>query len=176
MSDLVHRQLRIPGGCAPPRPTADALAMHAAQLPARATPPPTSPRNRTPRRHRPWEHLKPPCIVVFVHRGPLGCTPIRFRVALLRRRVRRYPASCASDAGAPNRAVPVRRETIRARPLPQSPSRGIRQSPRPVHRPSADPILARPTEFASSVCCCVSVWSSRRSKCKRLFRIPEYET
>ncbi|EJK51348.1 hypothetical protein THAOC_29483 [Thalassiosira oceanica] len=54
------------------------------------------------------------------------------------------------------------------------PSPGIRRSPRPVRRPSADPVLVQPTIFASSD---VAVFlSARRSKCQRHSRIPDCPT
>ncbi|EJK69246.1 hypothetical protein THAOC_09512 [Thalassiosira oceanica] len=49
------------------------------------------------------------------------------------------------------------------------PSQGIRGSPRPVRRPSADPVLAQPTIFASSggMAAMFAVFSARRDEARR---------
>ena len=101
----VHRRLCIPSGYAP---MADALVMYHSQptVPPRNSEPlgtthSASPRIQTPRRHRPKDHQRPSCIVVCALLDA-RLHAYRSHIAPFRRRVRRYPASCASDPGAPN--------------------------------------------------------------------------
>ncbi|EJK71067.1 hypothetical protein THAOC_07527 [Thalassiosira oceanica] len=109
-----------------------------------------APRIRSPRGFGPLEHHKPPCIVVFA----------RPRRTAARLSAPTPPRSVGEVAVIRHRA-PLTPEIEKAPPQPEvrhtdpnqaqlPPSQGIRRSPRPVRRPSADPVLAQPTIFASS--------------------------
>ncbi|EJK70075.1 hypothetical protein THAOC_08600, partial [Thalassiosira oceanica] len=91
------------------------------------------------------EHHQPPCIVVFA----------RPRRTAARLSAPTSPRSAGEVAVIRHRA-PLTPEIEKAPPQPEvrhtdpnqaqlPPSQGIRRSPRPVRRPSADPVLAQPT-------------------------------
>ena len=117
----------------PPSPTASySERMRPSTANALATPrctnsyppaehPPASPRIRTPPGRIPKEHHQPSCILMYVRpRHPNA--RLAPSTALFPPGVRHPSASCASDAGARNRAVPVRRAINRADPWHKTPS------------------------------------------------------
>ncbi|EJK63974.1 hypothetical protein THAOC_15340 [Thalassiosira oceanica] len=140
MNILVHRRHRIQSRHA----LKGRRPRDAAQFPASGTP-------------------SPALRLVSDHLGGLDHWSTTSRRALSHTPVldaRRHPSSAGEVAVIRHRA-PLTPEIEKAPPQPEvrhtdpnqaqlPPSQGIRRSPRPVRRPSADPVLAQPTIFASS--------------------------
>ncbi|EJK45924.1 hypothetical protein THAOC_35437 [Thalassiosira oceanica] len=128
--------------------TANALAMRRRSQTAGR--PPASPCIRPPRIFGPQEHHQPPCIVVYA----------RFRRTAARLSAPTSPRSAGEFAVIRHRApltpeIEIARfqsEVRQTEPnqTERPPSLGIRRSPRPVRRPSADPVLPQPMSFTSS--------------------------
>ncbi|EJK75148.1 hypothetical protein THAOC_03135 [Thalassiosira oceanica] len=111
---------------------------------------PRASRILSPRGFGPLEHHQPPCIVVYARPRRTAArlsAPMSPRsageVAVIRHRAPLTPVL---------QTEPFQPEARLHDPdqMKIPPSPGIRRSPRPVRRPSADPVLVQPTIFASS--------------------------
>ncbi|EJK73905.1 hypothetical protein THAOC_04452 [Thalassiosira oceanica] len=119
-------------------------------FPASGTPSGLAHRIRSPREFGPREHHRPPCIVVYA----------RPRRTAARQSAPTLPCSGSEFVDSRHHAPltpeieipPFQSEVRHTNPnqMERAPSPGIPRSPRPVRRPSADPVLAQPTIFASS--------------------------
>ncbi|EJK61035.1 hypothetical protein THAOC_18538 [Thalassiosira oceanica] len=120
------------------------------RFPASGTPSGLAHRIRSPREFGPRENHRPPCIVVYA----------RPRRTAARQSAPTLPCSGSEFVDSRHHAPltpeieipPFQSELRHTNPnqMERAPSPGIPRSPRPVRRPSADPVLAQPTIFASS--------------------------
>ncbi|EJK69150.1 hypothetical protein THAOC_09624 [Thalassiosira oceanica] len=109
-----------------------------------------APRIPSPRGLGPLDHHQPPCIVVYARPRRTAArlsAPTSSRsageFAVILHRAPLTPV-LKTEPFQPEARLPDPNQVK----IPPSP--GIRRSPRPVRRPSADPVLAQPTIFASS--------------------------